>query len=145
MREFAKNHFLKSAHTMIRGQAGQTCSLDWLASHTGTFDESRQEYGPGTATRGKMDNVACMVYTITGNDVTYGQWGSAQVGDLLMAFDPSLDLDDFDDLKVIYNQIEYKPEPESDVPMDTLAGVIGDTQMFRVLHCRYIGKQPGVI
>ena len=130
---------------MMQGQAGQTCTLDWLASHTGTFDTARQEYGAGTATRTQMENVACMVHSITGNEVRYGQWGSAQVGDLLIAFDKDLDLDDFDDVKVIYNQVEYKPEPESDIPMDTVAGMIGDTQMFRVLHCRYIGKQPGVI
>jgi len=67
------------------------------------------------------------------------------VGDLVMAFDPSLDLDDFDDLVIIYRQREYKPEPESDIPMDSLAGIIGDAQLFRVLHCRYIGVQQGVI
>ena len=73
MREFAKNHFLKSADIMMQGQAGQTCTLDWLASHTDTFDTARQEYGAGTATRAQMENVACMVHSITGNEVRYGQ------------------------------------------------------------------------
>jgi len=145
MKEFTKNHFMGAADDMMRGQAGQTVILDWLVSHTGTFDDARQEYGAGTPTRTQMTNVACLVYHVTGNDVTYGDWGSAQVGDLVIAFDRDLDLDDFEDLKIIYRQQEYKLEPVSNVPMDTLAGVIGDTQLFRVVLCRYIGEQTGVI
>ena len=145
MNEYTKKHFLRSANTMRMGQAGQTCILDWLASHSGTYDEARQEYVGGSETRAQMNDVAVMVYHISGNDIAYGQWGSAAVGDLVMAFDPSLDLDDFDDLVIIYRQREYKPEPESDIPMDSLAGIIGDAQLFRVLHCRYIGVQQGVI
>ena len=145
MREFAQRHFMKAADTMMKGQAGQTVTFEWLASHTGTYDDARQEYGPGTATRTKMQNVACMVYSVTGNDITYGDWGSAQVGDLVVGFDRDLDLATYEDLKVIYNQQEYKPEPSSNVPMDSMAGVIGDAQLFRVIHCRYIGEQTGVI
>lgn len=145
MKEFARRHFMGAADDAMRGEMGQTVTLDWLASHTGTYDTFRQTYNGGTATRTKMPDVACLVYHITANDVTYGDWGSAQVGDLMMGFDRDLDLDDFDDLKIIYKQREYKPEPASDVPMDSLAGVIGDTQLFRVIHCRYIGKQAGVI
>lgn len=136
---------MKDADSMMRGDAGQTVILDWLASHTGTYDDARQEYRAGTATRTRMQNVACMVYHISANDAIYGQWGSAQPGDLMIGFDRDLDLDDFEDMKVIWRQKEYKPVPESDVPMDSLAGVIGDTQLFRVLHCRYIGVQQGVI
>jgi hypothetical protein len=136
---------MRAADIMMRGQAGQTVILDWLESHTGIYDTVRQEYAGGTPTRTQMTNVACMVYQITGNDITYGNWGSAQVGDLMLGFDRDLDLDDFDDLKLIWRQREYKPEPTSDVPMDTTAGIIGDTQLFRVIHCRYTGEQTGVI
>ncbi len=145
MNEFSKMHFQRAADDIMRGQVGQTVILDWLASHTGIWDTVRQEYAGGTPTRTQMANVACMVYQITGNDITYGNWGSAQVGDLVIGFDRDLDLSDFDDLKIIWRQKEYKPEPTSDVPMDTTAAVIGDTQLFRVIHCRYIGEQAGVI
>lgn len=145
MNEFSVQHMKRAADTQMRGQIGQTVILDWLESHTGLYDEVRQEYGPGTPTRTQMTNVACMVYAITGNDVRYGDWGSAQVGDLMIGFDRNLDLDDFEDMKIIWRQREYKPEPDSDVPMDSIAVVIGDTQLFRVLHCRYTGKQVGVI
>ena len=145
MKEYSQRHFMRAADDMMRGQAGQTVILDWLASHTGLYDDVRQEYGAGTPTRTQMANVACLVHTITGNEITYGDWGSAQVGDLLVGFDRDFDLDDFDDLKIIYRQHEYKPEPSSDVPMDSMAGVIGDTQLFRVIHCRYTGEQTGVI
>jgi hypothetical protein len=145
MNEFTRKHFMRSADTMMRGQAGQTVIFDWLASHTGAWDSARQEYNAGTATRTQMTNVAAMVYHISGNDITYGDWGSAQVGDLVIGFDRNLDLDDFDDLKIIYRQREYRPEPTSNVPMDSIAGVIGDTQLFRVILCRYIGEQAGVI
>jgi len=145
MNEYSKEHFLRSADIMRQGQSGQTCIFDWRSQHTGTYDEARGEYIGGSETRTQTGNVACMVYHISGNDITYGQWGSAQVGDLVMALDRSVDLDDYDDLKIIYNQREYAPQPESDIPMDSLAGVIGDTAMYRVLHCRFIGKQQGVI
>ena len=145
MNEYSRQHFMRSADAIMRGQAGQTVILDWLASHTGVYDAERQEWNGGTPTRTQMTDVACLVHTITGNEIRYGDWGSAQTGDLVIGFDRDLDLDDFDDLKVIYRQREYKPEPESDVPMDSMAGVIGDTQLFRVIHCSYIGKQTGVI
>ncbi|MHA2068693.1 MAG: hypothetical protein ACXABY_30385, partial [Candidatus Thorarchaeota archaeon] len=125
MNEYSQRHFMKAADTMMRGQAGQTVTFDWLASHTGLYDDARQEYGAGTATRTTMQNVACMVYRITGNDITYGDWGSAQVGDLVIGFDRDLDLDTYEDLKIIWNQQEYKLEPKSNVPMDSMAGVIG--------------------
>lgn len=145
MNEFTRKHFMGAADDAMRGEMGQTVIFDWLESHTGAYDAFRQTYNGGTATRTQMPDVACLVYHITANDVLYGDWGSAQVGDLMIGFDRDLDLDDFDDLKIIYNQREYKPEPASDVPMDSLAGVIGDTQLFRVIHCRYIGRQTGVI
>lgn len=145
MNEFAKKHFLRSADIMRKSQAGQTCIFDWLASHTGTLDTARGEYVGGSASRAQMYNVACMVYHISGNEIQYGQWGSAQTGDLVIGFDRSIDLDEYEDLKIIYDQREYKPEPDSDIPMDSLAGLIGDTKMFRVLHCRFIGRQQGVI
>jgi hypothetical protein len=145
MNEFSQRHFMRAADAMMQGQAGQTVIFDWLASHTGIYDSARQEYGAGTAIRTQMPEVACMVYRITGNDVMYGDWGSAQVGDLVIGFDRDLNLDTYEDLKIIYRQQEYKPEPSSNVPMDSMAGVIGDTQLFRVIHCRYIGEQTGVI
>ena len=145
MKEYSKNHFLKAADVMRRGHAGQTCIFDWLASHTGTLDEARGEYVGGAATRDQMYDIACMVYHISGNDIHYGQWGAAQIGDLVIGLDRSIDLDNYDFLKIIIDQREYKPEPQSDIPMDSLAGVIGDTKMFRILHCRYVGRQQGVI
>jgi hypothetical protein len=145
MNESTRKRFMKAADETMRGQMGQTVILNWLASHTGTYDAARQEYGPGTATRTTMTHVACLVYQITGNDVAYGDWGSAQVGDLVIAFDRDFDLDDFEDLKIIWRQQEYKLEPASNVPMSTLAGIIGDTQLFRVVFCRYTGQQTGVI
>jgi len=145
MKEFSQRHFQQAADAMMKGIAGQTCTFNWRASHTGTWDDGRQEYVGGTEIRASMEQVACMVYNVSGNDILYGDWGGAQVGDLIMAFDPSLDIDNFDDLKIAYRQKEYRLEPASDVPMDSLAGIIGDAQLFRVLHFRYIGEQQGVV
>lgn len=145
MNESAKGHFLRSADRTLRGQMGQTAILDWRTGHTGTWDQSRREYRGGTETRTQDFNVACLAHTITGNEIRFGAWGSAQVGDLIMAFDSRLDVDDYDDLRIIYRMIVYKPVPMSDIPTDSIAGVIGDTQMFRVLVCRSQGPQQGVI
>ena len=145
MREFAQRHFLQAAESFRRGVTGQTVKFSWRASHTGTWDDARQEYIGGTETRGYIDDVPCLVYHISANDIQYGDWGSAQIGDLIIGFDPSLDLDDFPDLIIYYHQKEYRPEPHSDVPMDSLALIIGDAQGFLVIHCRYVGEQSGVI
>lgn len=146
MNEFAQRHLMRTADQFISGVAAQTVILNWRLTNTGTYDTARGEYrDDGDETRDRMENVRCMVYDITSGDIQYGAWGSAQVGDLVMAFDRRLDLSQFEDLIIIYRMKQYRPLPVSDVPIDTIAAVIGDTQLFAVVHCRYIGQQQGVI
>jgi hypothetical protein len=145
MKESTQRHMINAAAKFMRGVAGQTCVLDWRASHTGTWDARRKEYSGGSDVRGRMDNVPCLVFSLDAKSIRFGDWGNAQVGDLVMAFDNSLDLEDFNDLKVYYRHMVYRPVPNSTIPTDELSALVGDTQVYRVLHCRYEGAEAGVI
>jgi hypothetical protein len=67
------------------------------------------------------------------------------VGDIIIGIDADIEIDGKRDVTVILEQKEYKVVPNSDIPYETLSGIIGDERCSRVLHCRYIGSQSGVV
>lgn len=146
MREGTARHILATAETLRQGMAGTSCKITWVSSSTGTWDSSRGEWVGGTATTQTVYNASCLIKELTPERIKWGRFGdTAQTGDLIVALEDGLDLEDKKDVKIIIGQREYLLVPNSDIPAETLSGIIGDLQCYKILHCRYNGVQSGVV
>ena len=137
MNEAVAKHFKKTANYVSNSRV----TLKWRYAHSGTYDTARDEYSSGTGSYVEKDNVPCIIYQLTPGRLTYGSWGNAQAGDLIVAISTDIDIDDMTDVRVIVNSVEYLLVPNSTIPYDSLGGVVGTTKISRALHCRFMGSR----
>jgi predicted SpoU family rRNA methylase len=146
MNSFTANRLRKTALKMRQSLAGARVTLRWISADSGAYDEYRDEYDEsGTETFIEFKDVPSLIYEITGWAIAVGNWGDAQVGDLIVAVDSSFDLSEMRRPRIIYNNIEYMIIPNSTIPMTRISGIVADKSLSRVYHCRYMGKKAGTI
>jgi hypothetical protein len=145
MRESTARHIIQTADALRQSSAGTTCKIKWTSSSSGSWDSVRGEYSSGTAIKQTEYDVPCLIKQLGPAQIKWGNYGNAQSGDLIVAIDSLFDLEGKIDLIIIIEQVEYKVVPNSDIPFETLSGIIGDERCSKVLHCRYDGSQVGVV
>jgi len=144
MNAHTAHHFRKTALKMRESFTGARVTIRWIIEDSGAYDEYRDEYDEsGAETFFEMKDVAVLIYEITGGVLSYGNWGNAQVGDLIVALDPSIDLGDMRRPRIVYNDMEYMIVPNTTIPMTRISGIVGDKSLSRVYHCRWMGQKPG--
>jgi len=141
MNDFTAKHFQVTADLLARSSGGQRVTLKYRGSHTGTWDEHRQEYIGGAITWQYIEAVECLVKRLNYNDVKYGGYGEVETGDLFLAIPNTIEPSDLPELRVILNKQEYMVIPNTVIPYGSMTGLVGDEGTFRMVHCRYIGEQ----
>ena len=145
MNEYTAMRIMNDTTKLMEGFAGQTITLKWIASSTGTWDEFREEYVGGTTTWATKPNVPCYVKSLTAGDVKYGRWGMCSVGDLIIGIDKSEQVTALPTLRIIMDKQEYKVIPNTSIPFSTMSGMVGDDGPLHAIHCRLLGEQQGVV
>lgn len=144
MNHFTANHLRKTALKMRTGFTGARVSVRWIAEDSGSYDEYRDEYDEtGAETFFELMDVPALIYEITGGAIAVGNWGNAEVGDLIVAVDPVLKLEDMRRPRFIYNDMEYMVVPNSTIPMTRISGIVADRSLSKIYHCRWMGQKPG--
>lgn len=146
MNAYTAHHFRKTALKMRESFAGARVTIRWISEDSGAYDEYRDEYDDsGAETFFELLDVPALIYEITGSAINFGNWGNAQVGDLIVAIDPSRDLEDMRRPRVVYNNMEYMIIPNSTIPMTRISGIMADKSLSRVYHCRWMGQKADTI
>lgn len=144
MNSYTANRLRKTALKMRQGLTGARITLRWISEDSGEYDEYRDEYDEsGAETFVEIRDVPSLIYEMTGGAIAVGNWGNAQVGDLIVAIDPSLDLSDMRRPRVVYNGMEYMIVPNTTIPTTRISGIVADKSLSRVYHCRWMGQKPG--
>lgn len=141
MNSATKRQIVKTAKRLLRSATPIKIILRWTISSTGTYDDLREEYVEGTPTSMMLPNVPAIIKIIDASSIRYGRWGQAQEGDLIVGIDPDFNIADKTDLEVIYGQTCYRVIPNSELPTDSLSGMVGDITQFTILHCRLAGRE----
>lgn len=138
------SHLRKTALRMRTGYTGARVTIRWISEDSGDYDEYRDEYDEtGAESFFEMKDVPALIYEISGGAIAVGNWGNAQVGDLIVAIDPSNDLSEMRRSRIVYNDMEYMVVPNSTIPMTRISGIVADKSLSRVYHCRWMGQKPG--
>lgn len=144
MNAYTANRLRKTALKMRNGLTGARVTIRWISEDSGDYDEYRDEYDEsGAETFIEIKDVPALIYEMTGGAIAVGNWGNAQVGDLIVAVDPSYDLEDMRRPRIIYNDMEYMIIPNTTIPMTRISGIVADQSLSRVYHCRWMGQKPG--
>lgn len=138
MNEHVIKRMQRTADILLKSPSSPTVTI-LVGTGKGVYDETRGVYSNGIEWT-PIYNIPCLMERITGGMVRFGRWGYAVEGDVIFAFDRNIPFDEWDTFKIVYNNNVYKPVAPSDVTAETLSGILGNTQLFRVIHCRLEGR-----